>query len=59
MENQYTVKLTKQAQEQLREIVHSIAFDLQVLAIALRLIDTLETAIASLSQIPASILTEL
>lgn len=55
MTDEYVVKVTTQAQEQLREIVHYVAFNLQAPAAAAGLLDTLEQSIASLSQFPSRI----
>lgn len=48
----YTVKITAQASEQIQAITHYIAVDLQAPDAALRLLDTLEKEISSLSQLP-------
>ncbi|MDD3269130.1 MAG: type II toxin-antitoxin system RelE/ParE family toxin [Syntrophomonadaceae bacterium] len=55
MADGYTVKITEQAMGQLREISHYVAYNLQASDTALRLLDTLEDAIASLSLMPARI----
>ena len=52
MPEKYTVKITSQAQEQLREIVSYIRFTLQSPGTALKMLDTLEEEIASLDQFP-------
>lgn len=51
----YTVTMTKQAQEQLREIVHYISVQLQAPETALRMLDVPEEEITSLSQLPKCI----
>lgn len=48
----YAVRITKQAQEQLREIIRYISVQLQVSETALHLLDLLEEEISSLSQFP-------
>jgi len=50
--NEYTVKITRQAQIQLEEIARYIAFVLREPQTALRLLDSLEAEIASLSRFP-------
>ena len=52
MPEKYTVKITSQAQEQLREIVSYIQFTLQSPGTALKMLDTPEEEIASLDQFP-------
>lgn len=52
MPENYAVKITPQAQEQLREIVHYIRFTLQSPGTAVKMLDTLESEIASLAQFP-------
>ena len=52
MPEKYTVKITSQAQAQLREIVSYIRFTLQSPGTALKMLDTLEEEIASLDQFP-------
>lgn len=52
MVEEYTVKLTTQAQEQLRDIVNYIRFTLQAPSIAIKMLDTLESAISSLDRLP-------
>ena len=52
MMERYTVKLTRQAQAQLEEIVEYVASTLQAPGTALRLLDRLEQEIASLSSFP-------
>ena len=49
---QYEVKITEPAQRQLQEIVRYIAGDLQEKRTALRMLDTLEKEILSLSTLP-------
>ena len=49
---QYEVKITEPAQRQLQEIVRYIAEDLQEKRTALRMLDTLEKEILSLSALP-------
>jgi len=51
----YLVKVTEQAQEQMREIARYIAFELKAPDAALHMLDSLETAIASLARMPNSI----
>ena len=51
----YQVKLTKQAQEQLREIFSYIRYTLQAPETAMKMLNTLETEIASLSRFPARV----
>lgn len=55
MADHYTVKITLQAQEQLREIVSYIRDTLQSPLTATKMLNTLESAILSLSQFPKSI----
>ncbi|HCC01304.1 MAG TPA: type II toxin-antitoxin system RelE/ParE family toxin [Ruminococcaceae bacterium] len=52
MANDYIVKITAQAQEQIGEIARYIAYNLQAPDTALRMLDTLEKEIASLSRFP-------
>lgn len=52
---EYTVKITPQAQKQLEEITHYIAFTLQAPEAALDLLEKLEHEIASLSNFPSRI----
>lgn len=52
---EYTVKITRQAQEQLEEIADYIAFTLREPDTALRLLDALEKEISSLSRFPGRI----
>ncbi len=52
MADDYIVKITAQAQEQMRDITRYIAYSLQALDTALRMLDTLEKEIASLSRFP-------
>ena len=52
MQERYTVKITAQAQEQLREIISYIRFTLQSPSTALKMLDTLEKEISSLDQLP-------
>lgn len=52
MADVYTVKITAQAREQMQDITHYIAVDLQAPDAALRLLDTLEKEISALSQLP-------
>lgn len=51
----YFVKVTTQAEEQMREIVQYIASELKAPNAALHLLDTMEEAILSLSQFPQRI----
>ena len=52
MPDKYTVKITSQAQVQLREIVSYIRFTLQAPGTALKMLNTLEKEIASLDHFP-------
>ena len=52
MPENYTVKLTRQAEEQLREIVEYIRFTLQAPNTASKMLDTLAEEIYSLDQFP-------
>ena len=52
MPEKYTVKLTRQAEEQLREIVDYIRFTLQAPNTASKILDTLAEEIYSLDQFP-------
>ena len=52
MPETYTVKITSQAQEQLREIVSYIRYTLQSPETAARMLDTLEEEISSLEHFP-------
>lgn len=52
MPEKYTVKLTRQAEEQLREIVEYIRFTLQAPSTASKMLDTLAEEIYSLDQFP-------
>lgn len=52
MPDEYTVKITRQAQEQIREIVRYIRFMLQAPETAMKMLDTLQREIASLAQFP-------
>ena len=52
MSEKYTVKITQQAQEQIREIVSYIRFTLQAPETATKMLDTLQEEIASLDQFP-------
>lgn len=52
MPEKYTVKLTRQAEEQLREIVDYIRFTLQAPSTASKMLDTLAEEIYSLDQFP-------
>lgn len=49
---QYEVKITEPAQRQLQEIIRYIAGDLQEKQTAIRMLDTLEKEILSLSTLP-------
>ena len=53
--DEYVVKLTRQAQRQMREIAHYVAFSLQAPDTALRLIDEIDGEIESLSRFPNSV----
>ena len=52
MPEKYTVKITQQAQEQIREIISYIRFTLQAPETAMKMLDTLQEEIASLDQFP-------
>ena len=52
MSEKYTVKITLQAQEQIREIISYIRFTLQAPETAMKMLDTLQEEIASLDQFP-------
>lgn len=52
MPETYTVKIAKQAQGQIQEIIRYIRFTLQAPGTALKMLDTLEQAIASLDLFP-------
>lgn len=52
MPETYTVKITKQAQEQIREIISYIRFTLQAPGTAMKMVDTLRKEIASLDHFP-------
>ena len=52
MPERYTVKITTQAQEQLREIISYIRFTLQSPGTAQKMLDTLQKEIFSLEQLP-------
>lgn len=52
MADDYVVKITMQAQEQMQETARYIADNLQAPETALRMLDTLEKEIASLSRFP-------
>ena len=51
MPEKYTVKITAQAQEQLREIISYISYTLQAPGTAMKMLDTLEKEIASLGSV--------
>ncbi len=53
--DEYTVKITQQAQTQTEEIIRYIAFVLREPQTALRLLDGLEAEIASLSRFPGRV----
>ena len=52
---EYAIKITRQAQEQMREIVSYISEELKAPDAALHLLDILENAITSLAQMPQRI----
>lgn len=52
MANNYTVKITSQAEEQIQETIYYITHELKAPNAALHLLDTLENSIASLSDYP-------
>ena len=49
---QYAVKITEPARRQLQEIIRYIAVDLQEKRTAIRMLDTLEKELLSLSRLP-------
>ena len=55
MTNIYTVEITSQAEEQMQEITHYIAFELKAPDAALHLLDELEDFFLSLSEFPQRI----
>ena len=52
MPEKYMVKITTQAQEQLKEMISYINYTLQARGTAMKMLDTLEKEIASLAQFP-------
>lgn len=52
MADEYIVRITEQARRQLQEITHYVALSLQAPTTAMRLLDTLEEAIKSLTHLP-------
>lgn len=52
MPEKYAVKITTQAQEQLREMISYINYTLQAPGTAMKMLDVLEKEIASLAQFP-------
>lgn len=52
MDNDYTVKITPQAEEQIQKTIYYITYELKAPDAALYLLDTLEDSIASLSHYP-------
>ncbi len=52
MDKTYIVKITSQAEEQIQEIIHYIAFELKAPEAALHLLDTFEDAFTSLAHFP-------
>lgn len=52
MDKIYTVRITSQAENQMQEIIHYIAYDLKAPDAALHLLDALEDSFASLAQFP-------
>lgn len=52
MKNEYDVRITPQAQEQLEELFYYIAYNLQSPSAAKTMLDTLQNAIASLKALP-------
>ncbi len=52
MDKEYEVKVTRQALEQIRTIVHYISYDLMAPEAAKNLMDYMETAIMKLSVLP-------
>ena len=55
MTNIYTIEITAQAEEQMQEITHYIAFELKAPDAALHLLDELEDFFLSLSEFPQRI----
>lgn len=55
MADEYQVKITSQAQEQMQGIAHYIAFELRTPETAMRMLATLEKAITSLANYPGHI----
>lgn len=55
MSDYYSVKVTAQAQIQMREIAQYISYELKNHDAAMNLLDTLEKAISSLSQFPQKV----
>ena len=52
MHKTYIVKITSQAEEQIHEIIHYIAYELKSPDAALHLLDTLENSFESLTRFP-------
>ena len=52
MPEKYMVKITTQAQEQLKEMISYINYTLQARGTAMKMLDTLQEEIASLDQFP-------
>lgn len=52
MNKTYNIKITSQAEEQIQEIIHYIAYDLKAPDAALHLLDTLEDSSTSLTHFP-------
>lgn len=52
MDKIYTVRITSQAENQMQEIIHYIAYELKAPDAALHLLDALEDSFASLAQFP-------
>lgn len=50
--DEYTIKITSQAEKQLQEIIHYITHELKAPEAALHLLDALEKAFASLEHFP-------
>lgn len=50
MDKTYTVRITSQAEDQMQEIIHYIAYELKAPDAALHLLDALEDSFASLAE---------
>lgn len=56
MDKTYTVRITSQAEDQMQEIIHYIAYELKAPDAALHLLDALEDSFASLAQFPQRVI---